>query len=92
MLDLDEVYEIELFPGELEKLMLARGDLLIVEGNGSQSQIGRMAIWNDEIAECVHQNHIIRARLESEIVPAFVECFWNSPDGSATVNGIAMFY
>ena len=48
-LDLEEVHEIELFPGELERLRLVSGDLLIVEGNGSPSQIGRMAIWNGEV-------------------------------------------
>ena len=88
-LTLDEVYAAELFAGELEKLRLVRGDLLIVEGNGSQSQIGRMAIWNDEIADCVHQNHIIRARPHEGIIPAFVECYWNSPEGSARVHSIA---
>ena len=88
-LSLDEVYKTELFAGELEKLRLVRGDLLIVEGNGSQSQIGRMAIWNDEVADCVHQNHIIRARPHEGVIPAFAECYWNSPEGSARVHSIA---
>ena len=34
-LDLEEVHQIEVFSGELEKLRLLSGDLLIVEGNGS---------------------------------------------------------
>ena len=58
-LDLQEVHKIDLFSGELDKLRLFSGDLLIVEGNGSPSQIGRMAIWKGEIEDCVHQNHII---------------------------------
>ena len=48
-LDLEDVHKIELFSGELDKLRLSFGDLLIVEGNGSPSQIGRMAIWKGEI-------------------------------------------
>ena len=44
-LDLNEVHFIQLFPGELEKLRLVAGDLLIVEGNGSPAQIGRMAVY-----------------------------------------------
>ena len=48
-LDLAEVYQIELFGNELEKLRLEAGDLLIVEGNGSQSEIGRCALWKGEI-------------------------------------------
>jgi type I restriction enzyme S subunit len=46
-LELGEMHVIELFQGELDKLRLETGDLLIVEGNGSPSEIGRMAIWRD---------------------------------------------
>ena len=88
-LDLEEVHLIELFSGELEKFKLLSGDLLIVEGNGSPSQIGRMAIWNGEVENCVHQNHIIRARVYSGIVEEFVESYWNSPTGSSLVLGVA---
>ena len=88
-LDLEEVHEMELFPGELDKLRLATGDLLIVEGNGSPTQIGRMAIWNGRIVDCVHQNHVIRARACNGIIPAFVESYWNSPEGSARVLKVA---
>ena len=38
---------------------LKKDDLLIVEGNGSIEQIGRVAIWNDEISPCYHQNHLM---------------------------------
>ena len=88
-LDLEEVHQIEVFSGELEKLRLRSGDLLIVEGNGSPSQIGRMAIWKGEIENCVHQNHIIRARIADGIVPKYVETYWNSPGGSSRVLGVA---
>ena len=88
-LDLDEVHDIQLFKGELEKLRLVSGDLLIVEGNGSPSQIGRMAIWKGEIEDCVHQNHIIRARLNDELSPQYVEYYWNSPVGASQVSEVA---
>jgi type I restriction enzyme S subunit len=84
-LDLDEVHQIELFGDELDKLRLEPGDLLIVEGNGSPTEIGRMAIWNGSISDCVHQNHIIRARLIGDLPPSYVGCYWNSPDGSSRV-------
>jgi type I restriction enzyme S subunit len=80
-LDLSEIEYMELFGEELEKLRLQTGDLLIVEGNGSPSEIGRMAIWRGEIENCVHQNHIIRARLLGEITPNFCASYWNSPMG-----------
>ena len=88
-LDLDEVHQIEVFPGELDKLKLLFGDLLIVEGNGSPSQIGRMAVWKGEIENCVHQNHIIRARVAVGIVPEYIQTYWNSPAGSSRVLGVA---
>ncbi len=88
-LDLEEVHKIELFSGELEKLRLRTGDLLIVEGNGSPSQIGRMAIWKGDVEDCVHQNHIIRARSYSGIVPQYIEYYWNSPIGTSEVSKVA---
>ena len=88
-LDLNEVHLIQLFPGELEKLRLVAGDLLIVEGNGSPAQIGRMAVWNGQIEDCVHQNHIIRARAHPGVAAKYVETYWNSPIGSASVLNVA---
>lgn len=79
-LDLSEISEFELFGDELEKLRLQFGDLLIVEGNGSPDQIGRCAIWMGEIENCVHQNHIIRARFKG-IAPKYVSYYLNSPKG-----------
>ena len=86
---MEEVHEIELFEGEIDKLRLLYGDLLIVEGNGSPSQIGRMAIWRGEIEDCVHQNHIIRARPFLGVNCGFVESYWNSPIGSQMVLNVA---
>ena len=61
-LNLDGLSRFELTAQELNRLRLQVGDLFVVEGNGSRSEIGRCAIWNGEIADCVHQNHIIRLR------------------------------
>jgi type I restriction enzyme S subunit len=88
-LDLCEVHEIELFEGELERLRLKTEDLLIVEGNGSPSEIGRMAIWKGEIENCVHQNHIIRARLLAGVSSPYVAAYWNSPEGTARILDVA---
>lgn len=78
-LDLQEVHEVELFEGEFERLALQSGDLLVVEGNGSPDQIGRSAMWSGEITNCVHQNHLIRLRPKSSLIPRFLELLWNSP-------------
>lgn len=88
-LELTEVHRIELFEGEIDKLRLERDDLLIVEGNGSPSEIGRMAIWDGSIPDCVHQNHIIRSRLFDGVNPKFVASYWNSPEGSSRVSEVS---
>ena len=88
-LSLDEVHNFELFSGELEIYRLLTNDLLIVEGNGSLSEIGRSAIWHGEIDDCVHQNHIIRVRVQT-CLPEYVNLFWNSPIGSDQVASSAV--
>ena len=87
-LDLSEVLNIELFDGEFEKLKLEVDDLLIVEGNGSQKEIGRSAIWKGTIQNCVHQNHIIRVRFNSTH-SKFVSFYLNSPIGKKIMSQIA---
>lgn len=62
-LRLDSIETIGVKDSELKKLLLERGDLLVVEGNGSKDQIGRLAVWGGMIEPCVHQNHIIKVRL-----------------------------
>ncbi|MET8084305.1 restriction endonuclease subunit S [Micromonospora sp. NPDC005237] len=78
-LDLADVHEVELFDGELERFELRRGDLLVVEGNGSPDQIGRAATWDGSIDNCVHQNHLIRVRPTVVLLHDFLELVWNSP-------------
>jgi type I restriction enzyme S subunit len=88
-LDLTEVHEMELFAGELDRYRLELGDLLIVEGNGSASQIGRSARWNGAIENCVHQNHIIRARPSGALDSRFLDIYWNSPSLVRRVRQVA---
>jgi type I restriction enzyme S subunit len=88
-LDLAEVHEIELFGGELDRYRLGYGDLLVVEGNGSASQIGRSAMWRDEIANCVHQNHLIRVRPGPLLDSKFLDIYWNSASTRRLLTGVA---
>lgn len=58
------------------------GDILVVEGNGSLEHIGRNALFNGEIQNCIHQNHVIRVRIApDQAVPSFIARFLNSPQG-----------
>src|ERR1039458_4581328 len=52
-LRLQEIEHIGVEDSELEKLLVHAGDLLIVEGNGSKTQIGRLAMWDGSIHPCV---------------------------------------
>lgn len=71
-LDLSEIKYINVPDSELETYRLRRGDLLVCEGN-SADLVGRPAIWNDEIPDCVHQNHILKVRVDpSSTLPEFV--------------------
>jgi type I restriction enzyme S subunit len=88
-LNLQDVHEVELFEGELDRFSLRPGDLLVVEGNGSVSQLGRAARWNGEIENCVHQNHLIRVRPGPAVLARFLELVWNSPSISEQLRRVA---
>lgn len=89
-LDLSEVKKFELNEGELERLHLEANDLLIVEGNGSASEIGRCARWSDELSDCVHQNHIIRCRPGNPGISRFAELYLNSGFGVGVMRELAV--
>lgn len=85
-IDLSEIRYFEVSPEELDKLQLKNKDLLIVEGNGSGNEIGRCAMWHNELPVCVHQNHIIRLRSKtSDILPEFVLYYLNSETGKSVM-------
>ena len=88
-LDLADVHRVELFGEELTRLRLEPGDLLVVEGNGSASQIGRAAMWDGSIEDCVHQNHLIRVRPKGAMLPGYLEAVWNSPEHRRRLMGVA---
>lgn len=77
-LELDHIKEIEVPVAEIEKYALKAGDLLITEG-GDWDKVGRTAIWNNELPECLHQNHVFRVRpLVPEWVSRWSEMYLNS--------------
>jgi len=88
-LRLDEIEEIGVEDNELEKLLVQKDDLLIVEGNGSPDQIGRLAIWDGSISPCVHQNHLIKVRLPAKCSPKWVVSWLLSPEGRNRIRDVA---
>lgn len=63
-LALDDILDMEFQPRELETYRLHPGDILLSEASGSPDQVGKPAVWNDEIEDCCFQNTVIRLRPE----------------------------
>jgi Type I restriction modification DNA specificity domain len=61
-LDVTDVFEMDFTPAERATFTLVDGDLVITEASGSEAQVGRAAIWRDEIPGCCFQNTVIRWR------------------------------
>ena len=63
---------------EIEELALRPRDILFNEG-GDRAKLGRGWIWSGELPECIHQNHVFRARLYGTgISPRLVSWYANT--------------
>ncbi|HBN8545283.1 TPA: restriction endonuclease subunit S [Pseudomonas aeruginosa] len=60
-LDLSEVKTILATERDIAELTLKSGDVLFNEG-GDRDKLGRGWVWRDEVADCIHQNHVFRMR------------------------------
>ncbi|PTC27280.1 restriction endonuclease [Pseudomonas aylmerensis] len=89
-IDVKELERYELSLAELAKWRLNAGDLLIVEGNGSENEIGRCAIWRGEVEDCVYQNHLMRVRPEICEQVEYLALYLNSPVGIAHMKRLAI--
>ncbi|WP_409281775.1 restriction endonuclease subunit S [Pseudomonas defluvii] len=77
-LEMAQIKEVEVPEEEVEKYLLRNGDLLITEG-GDWDKVGRTAIWNEELPECLHQNHVFRGRsVITDWEPRWAEMYLNS--------------
>lgn len=88
-LDLEKVKTIKISERERNTKMLQEGDLLVVEGNGSKSQIGRVAMWDGSISPISHQNHLIKIRILPQELRKFVVYWMLSPVGRKTIVNVA---
>ena len=81
-LDLREIKYIDVPDSELASLRLEVGDILFVEGNGSKAELGRCALWQAEIENCVHQNHILKVRPnQAKLLPDYAMTWFNTDAG-----------
>ncbi|MDD2876261.1 MAG: hypothetical protein PHT60_03425 [Acidiphilium sp.] len=80
-LDLTVIKTINVPDEEMHRYRLEDGDVLLCEGNSAEL-VGRGAIWRSEIADCIHQNHVLRVRLDqTKVNPEFVLSVINSSYG-----------
>lgn len=74
-IDVSDVLEMEFTPSDRERYTLRNGDIVLSEASGSASQVGKPAIWRDEIQNCCFQNTVIRHRIDKEkAIPEFI--YW----------------
>ena len=77
-LDLSEMKTIEAEEKVIDELRLIPGDVLFTEG-GDRDKLGRGWVWSGEVGECIHQNHIFRARLFLDSLSGeYISWFGNS--------------
>ncbi len=68
-ISLHDVKEMDFTPREFETYALRPGDLLLSEASGSASEVGKPALWRDEVEDCCFQNTLIRVRADQTLVP-----------------------
>lgn len=57
-----DIKEMNFDDRDFKKYKLQPGDVLVNEGSGSADEVGKPAIWNDEVEDCCFQNTLICVR------------------------------
>lgn len=71
--DLSEVKTITIPSAMARRSTLRPGDVVMTEANGNPDNLGRGAVWNGEIPNMVHQNHVFAIRVDqSRLVPEYL--------------------
>ncbi|MFE9641396.1 restriction endonuclease subunit S [Nocardiopsis alba] len=92
-LDLSQVKNIRIPAKKAEQIKLQSGDVLLNEG-GDRDKLGRGWIWEGQIPDCIHQNHVFRVRLNlGELHPKLLSWYsnefgrrWCYANGKQSVN------
>jgi type I restriction enzyme S subunit len=61
-LDFTDLMDMEFKPDEFERYVMKANDLVLSEASGSPDQVGKPAIWREDMPECCFQNTVIRHR------------------------------
>ena len=70
--DTSDVDVMDFTEDEIERLKLRKGDLLICEGGN----VGRAAVWEDQLPLVMYQNHIHRLRRKSDDADPKFYVYW----------------
>jgi len=67
---LDEIAELQLPQRVIDQYLVRVGDILVTEG-GDIDKLGRGTVWEGEIENCIHQNHIFAVRIINSVASAY---------------------
>ena len=82
-LALDDISEVEVSVRDAARFELRMGDVLVTEG-GDFDKLGRGHVWEEQIAQCLHQNHIFAVRpRRTALTPHFLALVTSSGYGRA---------
>lgn len=81
-LNLSDIQKITVSPIDAKKCRLLKGDILLTEG-GDPDKLGRGYVWQGEIENCIHQNHIFSVRIhdDNKVNPLFLSTVIGSQRG-----------
>ncbi len=69
-LDLSTIKMVTVRVEEVPRFRLEPGDVLMTEG-GDMDKLGRGTIWEGQIPDCLHQNHIFRIRAKHDLLDPY---------------------
>lgn len=69
---LADVKEMNFSERETGIFRLMTNDILVVEASGSRYEVGKIAVWRDDLPECYFQNTLIRVRASEKVRPQYL--------------------
>lgn len=69
-LNLSEIKKIEVSEELIDRYSLKNGDVLFTEG-GDYDKLGRGTVWQGQIKNCLHQNHVFVVRPQADVLSPY---------------------
>ena len=82
-LDLSVIKTLLVTEAQVQKYRLEHEDVLVLEG-GDADKVGRGWLWESQIGDCLHQNHVFAVRTRRDkLTPRFLAYYVNAPQARA---------